>query len=587
MRRPALIRDHEITAVLQSASIAALSLAEESCLGLVLRVDVDALVATLAALKDSDLGFAQLIDLFGADLLEKRGVIEVTYRLRSLERDFDLFVKTDLEAGGVLPSVTGLYLSALLPEREAAEMFGLSLTGHPNPKHLLLTDGVPPMLLKSVPIRSAEESRVAELPKDDLSLQLYNDFMDRGIVPPEDPDDPLQNYLFAGWISPEPPEGPLVPRNIRRVPDDPDALATDHYLLQMGPQHPSTHGVLNMVLEMDGETIISSEAHVGNLHRGIEKLAESRRYNQLGTLVDRGDYVGGINTEMAVALSVEKLAEIEVPQRASWIRVLMAEINRLASNYLWIGPCGLDSGAMGIFLFCLYDRERWQEVLEEVTGQRLMFNYVRPGGVVADITPRAVALIEDMLKDADSRLDEHFEAFMASEIFQQRTRGVGVVTKEDALSLGATGFVARASGIDWDLRRDRPYAAYDKMDFEVMTADDGDIWSRMLCRFDEQRQSLRMIRQCLDGMPEGDFMAKMPRVLRVPEGEAAVPVEAVRGEMEAHIYSDGSDKPYRMRYRPPTLFSLMISDLTLPGHFLADAIVNLGSFDFCFGEVDR
>ena len=583
-----MITRADIASVLETAGVAPLSLEEESCLGLVLRVGLDRLLATFAALKASeDLAFSQLIDLFGADLLEARGAIEITYRLRSLARNSDLVVKTDLPAGGTLPSVTDFYLAALLPEREACEMFGLLLTGHPNPKRLLLSEGVPPLLLKSVPIRTADEARAEELPVDDLSLQLLNELMERGIDPPEDPDDPLRNYLFAGWLSPEPPDGPLVPRNIRRVPDDPEVFGTDHYLLQVGPQHPSTHGALNVVTEMDGETIISSEAHVGNVHRGIEKLAETRRYSQLGTLVDRGDYVGGCNTELAVALAVEQLAGIEMPERASWIRVLMAEINRLASHYLWIGPCGLDSGAMGIFLFTLYDRELWLEVLEEITGQRMMFNYVRPGGVVKDITAKSVTMIEKMLTTAESRLDEHFEALMASNIYQQRVRGIGVVSKEDALSLGATGFVARASGVDWDLRRDRPYAAYDKMDFEVMVAEEGDIWSRMLCRFDEMRQSMRIIRQCLDGMPEGDFTAKMPRMLRVPAGECYVPVEAVRGEMGVHIYSDGSDKPYRMRYRPPTLYSLMIADLTLPGLFLADAMVNLGSFDFCFGEVDR
>ena len=573
-----------ITELLHTARVTPLSLEEESHLGLVLRIDVGDLLKTFKALRDS---FEQLIDLLGADLIERDGAIEITYRLRSLADNNDLLVKTSLPTGATLPSVTDFYLSALLPEREACEMFGLKLSGHPNPKYLLLGEGIAPMLLKSVPIRSHQEAQAAELPSDDMALKMLNDFEERGIEPPEDPDDPLQNYLFAGWLSPEPPDGLLVPRNIRRVSDDPEALSTDHYLLQMGPQHPSTHGVLNVACEMDGETIISSEVHVGNLHRGIEKLAENRRYNQLATLVDRGDYVGGCNTELAVALSVEKLAGIEVPERASWIRVMMAEINRLASHYIWFGPSGLDSGAMGVFLFCLYDREMWLDVLEEITGQRMMFNYVRPGGVVADITPRAISMIEDILKVADSRLDEHYEALMASEIYQQRACGVGVVTKEDALSLGTTGFVARASGIDWDLRRDRPYAAYDKMDFDVMVADTGDIWARMICRLDEMRQSLRIIRQCLDGMPQGDFMAKLPRVLRVPEGECYVPVESTRGEMGAHIYSDGTDKPYRMRYRPPTLYSLMTADLTLPGLFLADAIVTLGSFDFCFGEIDR
>ena len=579
-----MISKAHIAELLSAASVKPISLEEESHLGLVLRVNVVDLLTTFAALQDS---FEQLIDLLGADLLARDGAIEVTYRLRSLRENTDLVIKVALTPGAALPSVTGFYLSALLPEREACEMFGLKLTGHPNPKHLLLTEGLPPMLLKSVPLRSEEDIQADILSDDDPALQLLENFEERGVIPPEDPDDPLENYQMAEWLSPEPPEGPIVPRNIRRQDDDPDSLLTDHYLLQIGPAHPATHGVLNIVAEMDGERIVSSEAHVGNLHRGIEKLAESRRYHQLGTLVDRGDYVGGCNNELAVALAVEQLADIEVPERASWIRVLMAEINRLASHYIWFGPTGLDTGAMGVFLFCLYDRELWLDVLEEITGQRMMFNYVRPGGVVADITPKSVKMIEDILKIADGRLDEHYDALMASEIFQQRACGVGIVSKEDALSLGATGFVARASGIDWDLRRDRPYAAYDKMDFDVFTADTGDVWARMYCRLDEMRQSLRIVRQCLDGMPTGDFTAKLPRVLRVPEGECYVPVEAPRGEMGVHIYSDGTDRPYRMSYRPPTLYSLMISDLTLPGHFLADGIVSLGSFDFCFGEVDR
>ncbi|MCL2379482.1 MAG: NADH-quinone oxidoreductase subunit D [Coriobacteriia bacterium] len=411
------------------------------------------------------------------------------------------------------------------------------------------------------------------------------------VVPCEDEaslqEDMLEGYTNPGWLSPQPPAGIVVPRNTRRIADDPLQLSTDHYLLNVGPQHPSTHGALRVILEMDGERIMSGEAHVGQLHRGIEKLAEHRRYHQLATLVDRADYVSGITVETAAALATEQLAEIEVPPRAQWLRCLMAEVNRIASHYMWIGPMGLDSGAMGIFLYMQKDRELFIDVLEEMTGQRLMFNYVRPGRVTGDLTPRAEKLLRDYLKIGIERMEEHWDSLFESELFQIRTKGIGVLSADDALNYGATGHVLRASGIDFDVRRDRPYDAYDQFDFDVMTRTGGDVFDRVTCRFDEIRQSLRIIEQCLDGMPPGDIKAKMPKVLRVPEGEACGIVESARGEVGIHLYSDGSDKPVRMRYRPPTLYSLGIAEILLPNMMFADAIVGMGSFDFCFGEVDR
>ncbi|MCL2680493.1 MAG: NADH-quinone oxidoreductase subunit D [Coriobacteriia bacterium] len=400
-------------------------------------------------------------------------------------------------------------------------------------------------------------------------------------------EDLLEGYVNPGWLSSEPPKGIVVPRNTRRIADDPLQLCTDHYLLNVGPQHPSTHGALRVVMEMDGERIMSGEAHVGQLHRGIEKLAEHRRYHQLATLVDRADYVSGITVETAVALATEQLAEIEVPTRAQWLRCLMAEVNRIASHYMWMGPMGLDSGAMGIFLYMQKDREVFLDVLEEMTGQRLMFNYVRPGGVTGDLTPRAEQILRDYLKIGIKRMKEHWDNLFESEIFQMRTKGIGVLTRADVLNYGATGHVLRASGVDFDVRRDRPYDAYDQFDFEVMTRSGGDIFDRVVCRFDEIRQSLRIIEQCLDGLPTGDIKAKTPKVLRVPAGEACGIVESARGEVGIHLYADGSDKPLRMRYRPPTLYSLALAEVLLPGTLFADAIVNMGSFDFCFGEVDR
>lgn len=397
----------------------------------------------------------------------------------------------------------------------------------------------------------------------------------------------FEGYENPGWLSKEPPTGIVVPRNLRRIADDPNEMSTDRYLLNLGPQHPSTHGVLRVVAELDGESVMSTEAHIGQLHRGIEKLAEHHRYYQIGSLMDRGDYAAGIHGELAVALSTEKLAEIEVPRRAQWIRILVGEINRITSHLLWFGPLSLDAGAMAPFLYVMRDREELLEILEEVSGARLMFNYIRPGGVTGDWTVRADQKLRQFLATIDGYMQEHYDIIMESELFQQRTKGIGIITKADALSFGASGFVLRASGVDFDVRRDRPYSCYDEMEFDVPVSDGCDVWARAVVRFEEMRQSIRMMRQVVDGLPEGSIMAEMPRVLRVPAGEAYVPIEAPRGEMGVHLYSDGTDKPTRVRYRPPTLYHLQIADTIAPGNMLADAIVTLGSVDLVLGEVDR
>lgn len=396
-----------------------------------------------------------------------------------------------------------------------------------------------------------------------------------------------EGYDNPGWLSKEPPTGIPVPRNINRIASDPDKMPTDHFLISLGPSHPSTHGALRIVLELDGESAMSSETHIGYLHRGIEKLGENREYTALQTLMPRGDYAAGIFPEAATAQAIESLGEIEVPARAQWLRALAGEVNRIASHMLWLGPLGLDSGAMAAFLYMTRDREHCLEILESMTGQRLTFNYSRPGGVAHDMNSDAERKIRSFIKTFDQYIDEHYDVLVGSELFQMRTKGIGVLSKEDALSFGATGFVARASGIDWDLRRDRPYGPYAELDFGVAVKTEGDIFARVLVRMDELRQSLRLIEQLIDGLPEGDYKAKMPRVLRLPKGEGYGYVEGARGELGIHIYSDGSSKPYRVRYRPPILYHLAIADALIPGGLLADGIVTLGSFDFCFGEVDR
>ncbi|MBS3957302.1 MAG: NADH-quinone oxidoreductase subunit D [Clostridiales bacterium] len=377
------------------------------------------------------------------------------------------------------------------------------------------------------------------------------------------------------------------PAGIRRIPAGVGHLATEHLVVNVGPQHPSTHGVLRLIVELDGEEIVNAEVVVGYLHRGIEKLGEHRRYHQLGTLMDRGDYMSGIHGELAVALAVERLMDVEAPPKAQWLRSLMSEVNRVASHMVWYGTFGLDCGAMGQFLYAMREREALVDVLEAVTGQRMMFNYVRPGGVVADLPTGAEAALRAFLRTIDGYLDEHDALLGGNEIFQMRVRGIGVIERDVALAFGLTGGNLRASTVPFDVRRDRPYAAYEELDFEIPIGVSGDSWDRYTVRMEEMRQSVRMMRQCLDGMPEGDVMAKVPKVLRPPAGEAYVAVESPRGELGVHLVSDGSDTPQRFRYRPPSLYTLQVLEEILPGCLFADAIMLIGSLDIVLGEIDR
>lgn len=399
--------------------------------------------------------------------------------------------------------------------------------------------------------------------------------------------DPRDTVLVSGLQAEGTYDTGKAPAGIRRVPRGVDGLATEHLVVNIGPQHPSTHGVLRLVAELDGEEVVNAEVSVGYLHRGIEKLAEHRRYHQLGTLMDRGDYVSCIHAELAAALATERLLEVEVPAKARWLRCLMGEINRIASHLVWYGTFGLDCGAMGQFLYAVRDREALLDILEAVTGQRMMFNYVRPGGVVADLPADAEQRIRAFLRTIDGYLDEHDALLGGNEILQKRVRGIGIIDRETALSFGLTGANLRASGVPYDVRRDKPYDAYAELEFGVPLGSTGDAWDRYLVRMEEMRQAVLMIRQCIDGLPEGDVMAKVPRVIRPPAGEVYACVESPRGELGVHLVSDGSDTPYRFHYRAPSLFAMQVLEEIVPGTMLADAMMLIGSIDIVLGEIDR
>jgi len=551
-------------------------------LGIVCRAQGLDARAVLEALRDSDHSFNFLVDTFGVDTGE---AIDVVYRVRSYSRDEDVVIKVEHAYDSVYASVWDIFPSALMPERELCELFGLSLTGHPNPKRLLTTDGIPPLLRKAIPIRGADEVRdraaFPSLPREELPRTVGS------LEPNPEEAAPARHYsptrpAPAGTVQPA-----ILPAGLSRAPAGVDQVNTEHLLINMGPQHPSTHGVLRLLLEIDGEEIVTAEAIIGHLHRGIEKLAESRRYSAVGTLMDRGDYVSGIHNELAFALATEQLLEVEVPRRASWLRTMTGELNRIASHITWYGPTGLDAGSMGLFLYTFRDREAILDILEDITGQRMMFNYVRPGGVVADLTTTAEAKIRKFLDDFDVYIEENDEYLMANEIFQARSRGLGVISGETAIAFGLTGANLRASGVAWDIRIDRPYAAYSELDFSVPMAKEGDVYARCQVRVEEMRQASRMIRQCIDGLPEGDFTAKVPKVLRPPAGESYAAVESPRGELGVHLISDGTDSPYRMRYRPPAMYALQAGEMLLPGALVADGVVLMGAMDIVLGEIDR
>jgi NADH-quinone oxidoreductase subunit D len=562
--------------VLERAALAA-SVETVESLGVVCRVSASDARAALVALRDSDLALDFLVDFFGIDTGE---AIDIVYHLRSFARDEELIVKAAHDYDSVLDSVWDIFPAVLLPERETAELFGLKLAGHPNPKRLLTTDGCPPYLRKSLDVRAAAEVRDrAAQHVDASSLERMVGSLARPAA------GELRSRLETTPLPvPEPAKAPL---GLARVPSGVDTEHSEHLILNMGPQHPSTHGVLRLILELDGEEIVSGEAVIGYLHRGIEKLAESRRYSAVATLLDRADYLSGIHPELAFALATEKVSGIEVPRRASYLRCLIGELNRIASHIAWYGPMGLDSGAMGQFLYTFRDRETLLDILEDITGQRMMFNYVRPGGVLNDITTTAEAKIRTFLDDFAIHVDENAELLMGNEIFQGRTQGVGIFSREAALGFGLTGACLRGSGVNWDIRRDRPYAAYPELEFDVPVVEQGDVYARCTVRLEEMRQSARIVRQCIDGLPEGEYTAKVAKVLRPPVGEAYAAVESPRGELGIHLVSDGTDSPYRMRYRPPALYALQAGEALLPGLLIADAVVLMGSMDLILGEVDR
>ncbi len=364
-------------------------------------------------------------------------------------------------------------------------------------------------------------------------------------------------------------------------------LRTEEYFVNMGPQHPSTHGVLQLVLTINGETIVNIEPHIGYIHRSIEKMCERDTYRQIVHLTDRMDYLScHINNE-AVCLAVEKALEIEVPERAKVVRTILAELTRLASHQLWWGVMGMDLGAITTFLYGFRDREMINDIFEETCGARLTMNYIAPGGLMYDIHPNFQKRTKAFVKHFKEKLPEYDRLLSNNVIFRKRTEGIGILTKEDAIAFGVTGPTARASGFSCDVRKKQPYSAYDRVDFKEILLEKGDSFARYKARILEMWESLHIIEQLIDNIPEGDYVATTRQVIKLPKGEFYQRVETARGELGVYIISDGKKSPYRLKFRSPGFSNLFVLNHIARGSKIADLVAIMSTLDLVMPDIDR
>jgi len=390
------------------------------------------------------------------------------------------------------------------------------------------------------------------------------------------------------------------------------ALSGDTVLLNMGPQHPSTHGVLRLLLELDGETVVNCIPDIGFLHTGIEKNMEAKTYIKAAVMTDRLDYLNTVGNNLVYCLAIEKLVELDVPPRAQVIRVILAELQRIASHLVWLGTQSLDLAAMSVFLYCFRERELIMDIIEMCGGQRMMATFFRPGGLWRDVPEEFEDAVRQFLKIFPARIDEYEALLTNNPLFLERTRWIGVLSREDAIRWGVTGPSARASGVNYDLRKAQPYSGYEQYEFDVPTHADGDTYVRYRMRIEEMRQSLRIVQQALDKLPDGpvrsnnrkfvppprsELGTSMEAVIHhfklwtegfpVPQGAVYVPVESPRGELGVYLESDGGPNPYRIYWRTPSFVNLQVLPLLSKGHFVADLVALIGTIDIVLGDADR
>ena len=502
----------------------------------------------------------------------------LVYHLLSYDRNMDLRLKVPLAAGRLrAPSITPLWPAANWYECEVWDMFGISFSGHPNLRRILM-----PPTWEGHPLRKDHPARATEmdpyrLPLDQLDVE--------------------QEALKF----------------------DPDAWGmqrkranSDYMFLNLGPNHPSVHGAFRIVLQMDGEEIVDCVPDIGYHHRGAEKMGERQSWHSYIPYTDRIDYLGGVMNNFPYVMAVEKLAGIEVPDRAKVIRIMTAEMFRILSHLLFYGTFAQDVGALSPIFYMFVDREKLFGIIEALTGARMHPSWFRVGGIASDLPNGWDTLVRDYVNYLPKRLDEYEKMVMQNSLLKRRTVDVGAYTKQDAIDWGVTGPGLRATGYSWDLRKQRPYSGYDQFDFEVPIRERGDCYDRCRVRVEEMRQSIRIIEQCLNNMPEGPYKAEHPQTTPpnkaktmtdidtliphfvnvswgpvIPAGEVSVAVEATKGIMAYHLISDGSTMSYRTRIRTPSFAHLQMLPVISRGQMIADLIATLGSVDYVMADVDR
>ncbi len=529
--------------------------------------------------------YPMLFDLYGVDertRVHRDGLppadFTVVYQLSSFGQDGDLRVKAALQGESPsLPTISGVWPCANWYEREAWDLCGIRFDGHPNLRRILM-----PPTWQGHPLRKDHPARATEIEPYQLSMAKEDAEHDALTFRPEE-------YGMASG------------RN-----------DTDFLFLNLGPQHPGTHGLLRVILQLDGENIVDAVPDIGYHHRGAEKMGERQSWHSYIPYTDRIDYLGGVMNNLPYVMAVEKLAGIEVPDRAKVIRIMMAELFRVISHLVWYGTFAQDLGAMSPVLYMFNDRERAFGIVEAICGGRMHPSWFRIGGTAHDLPHGWDGLIRDFLHYLPKRIDDYDKALMKNHIFRGRTVGVGVFTKEQAIEWGVTGPGLRATGFAWDLRKARPYAGYDQFEFEVPTGHRGDCFDRAAVHVEEIRQSLRIIEQCMNNMPEGPYKSDHPlatpprkeRTMRdietlithflgvswgpvIPPGEASATVEASKGQNAYSLISDGNTVSYRTRIRTPSFPHMQMLPVICRNHKVSDLLAILGAMDYVLADLDR
>ena len=558
----------------------------------VVYVKPDQLLALAEFVKnDPQLGYEALVDVSSIDRAklprtENDARFHLVYQLRAYARKQHLTVVTPAENNGegddqpTVPSLTPLFAGAEWPEREVLDLMGVTFTGHPDPRRILMPDHWP-----NHPLRKDMPLGGEEVPFSLTWGDAEFETLGKQILPAES-------------VAPKLPPG----------------MDRQHMIINMGPHHPSTHGVLRLVVELDGENVVNIDPDLGYLHSGFEKTGENKRYKDFVYYTDRMDYLSSMSNNLGYVLTVEKMLGIEVPERAKVIRVIMAELQRIASHLFWLSTHVLDvSGTgMSLLMYATNERERILDLFEMVCGARLTLSYIRVGGVWKDLPDAFITNLRDLLAILPRQFDDYESMLTSAPLWDERLQGIGKLTRAEVINMGLTGPMLRGSGVDWDLRRDMPYGGYENYDFVVPVQTDGDCYARYLVRMEEMRQSVRIIEQALKNLPDGLYRADDRKVslppraeldvsmealihhfklmtegFRVPPGMLYHGIESTKGELGFMVVSDGSAMPYRLHVHGPSFNNLYAISKMSKGAMLSDIVTNIGSIDIVLGEVDR